>query len=110
MGDPVKIVDLARNMIRLSGREPETDIPIQFVGRRPGEKVHEELFNPSERPQPTPAEKIMFAQRPGLDPDWVESAFARVEEVVYEGDADAISAAVAELATEHALATTGGTP
>ena len=52
----------------------------------------------------------MVAQRPALDPDWVESAFARVEEVVYEGDADAISAAVAELATEHALATTGGTP
>jgi FlaA1/EpsC-like NDP-sugar epimerase len=108
MGDPVKIVDLARNMIRLSGHEPETEIPIQIVGRRAGEKVHEELFNPSERPQPTPAEKIMVAQRPRLDPDWVESAFARVEEVVYEGDAEAVSAAVAELAAEHALATVGG--
>src|SRR5205807_861337 len=64
MGDPVKIVDLAHNMIRLSGREPETEVAIEFVGRRPGEKIHEELFNPEERPQPTPAEKIVTAVRP----------------------------------------------
>src|ERR687886_329171 len=87
MGDPVKIVDLARNMIRLSGREPDTDIAIEFIGRRPGEKIHEELFNPDERPQPTPAEKIVVAARPPLEPDWVEEAFARVEELVYAGDA-----------------------
>ncbi len=54
MGDPVKIVDLARNMIRLSGKEPDVDIAIEIVGRRPGEKIHEELFEPAERPQPTP--------------------------------------------------------
>ena len=54
MGDPVKIVDLARNMIRLSGKEPDVDIAIEIVGRRPGEKIHEELFEPGERPQPTP--------------------------------------------------------
>src|SRR4051812_44234286 len=98
MGDPVKIVDLARNMIRLSGREPDTEIAIEFVGRRPGEKIHEELFNPDERPQPTPAEKIVVAARPPLDPDWVEEAFARVEELVYAGDARGLAATVAELA------------
>ena len=87
MGDPVKIVDLARNMIRLSGNEPDVDIAIEFVGRRPGEKIHEELFEPGERPQPTPAEKIVAAVRPRLDPEWVESAFARIEELVYDGDA-----------------------
>ena len=54
MGDPVKIVDLARNMIRLAGLEPEVDIGIEIVGRRPGEKIHEELFNPGERPSPPP--------------------------------------------------------
>ncbi|HEY8770005.1 MAG TPA: nucleoside-diphosphate sugar epimerase/dehydratase [Thermoleophilaceae bacterium] len=103
MGDPVKIVDLAHNMIRLAGLEPEVDIAIDVVGRRPGEKVHEELFNPGERPHPTPAEKIVAAVRPSLDPDWVESAFARIEELVYNGDASALAAAVAELSTERSL-------
>ena len=61
MGEPVKIVDLAHNMIRLAGYEPETDIAIEFTGRRPGEKVHEELFSSDERPQPTAADKIVRA-------------------------------------------------
>jgi len=104
MGDPVKIIDLARNMIRLSGKEPDVDIAIEVVGRRPGEKIHEELFDPGERPQPTPAEKILAAVRPKLDPDWVESAFARIEELVYNGDAAALASTVAELSTERALA------
>jgi FlaA1/EpsC-like NDP-sugar epimerase len=102
MGDPVKIIDLAHNMIRLSGREPDTEIAIEFVGRRPGEKIHEELFNPDERPQPTPAEKILTAARPPLDPEWVEHAFARVEELVYAGDARGLAAMVAGLAEERA--------
>jgi len=104
MGDPVKIVDLARNMIRLSGQEPDVDIAIEFIGRRPGEKVHEELFNPDERPQPTHAEKILVAERDPLDPGWVESAFARVEELVYNGDAPALARTVAELAAERSTA------
>jgi FlaA1/EpsC-like NDP-sugar epimerase len=103
MGDPVKILDLAHNMIRLAGLEPEVDIAIDVVGRRPGEKVHEELFNPGERPHPTPAEKIVAAVRPSLDPDWVESAFARIEELVYNGDASALAGAVAELSAERSL-------
>jgi FlaA1/EpsC-like NDP-sugar epimerase len=104
MGDPVKIIDLARNMIRIAGLEPEVDIGIEIVGRRPGEKLHEELFNPGERPRPTPAEKIVCAIQPPLDPDWVESAFARIEGLVYAGDAAALARAVAELSTERALA------
>jgi FlaA1/EpsC-like NDP-sugar epimerase len=107
MGDPVKIIDLARNMIRLSGNEPDVDIAIEVIGRRPGEKIHEELFEPGERPQPTPAEKIMAAVRPRLEPEWVESAFARIEELVYSGDAAALAGAVAELSAERALASDG---
>ncbi|NLT05279.1 MAG: polysaccharide biosynthesis protein [Solirubrobacterales bacterium] len=103
MGEPVKIIDLARNMIRLSGKEPEVDIAIEVVGRRPGEKIHEELFDPGERPLPTPAERIVAAVRPRLDPDWVEGAFARIEELVYNGDAAALAGAVAELSAERAL-------
>ncbi len=104
MGDPVKIVDLARNMIRLAGYEPDVDIAFEVVGRRAGEKLHEELFNPGERPQPTPAEKIVAVQRSTLDAEWVESAFARIEELVYGGDAAALAGAVAELSSERALA------
>ena len=108
MGDPVKIIELARNMIRLAGLEPDVDIGIEVVGRRPGEKIHEELFNPGERPQPTHAEKIVSAVRPPLAPEWVESAFARIEELVYGGDAAGLAGAVSELSTERALAVTGG--
>jgi FlaA1/EpsC-like NDP-sugar epimerase len=110
MGDPVKIVDLARKMIGLAGYEPDVEIAIDVVGRRPGEKLHEELFNPGERPQPTPAEKIVSAARPLLDREWVESAFARVEELVYNGDAGALASAVAELSTERALMSPEGSP
>jgi FlaA1/EpsC-like NDP-sugar epimerase len=49
MGEPVSIMSLARQMIELSGLEPERDIAIDVIGARPGEKLHEELFNPFER-------------------------------------------------------------
>jgi FlaA1/EpsC-like NDP-sugar epimerase len=110
MGEPVKIVELAANMIRLAGLEPDVDIAIEAIGRRPGEKIHEELFNPGERPQPTPAEKIVCAVQPPLEPEWVESAFARIEELVYAGDAAALAGAVAELSAERALAATASSP
>ena len=64
MGDPVRIMDLARDMIRFSKLEPDKDIAIEIVGPRPGEKLHEELFNPYERPEQTPAAKILRAARP----------------------------------------------
>jgi FlaA1/EpsC-like NDP-sugar epimerase len=108
MGDPVRIMDLAHNMIRLAGLEPEVDIGVEIIGRRPGEKVHEELFNPGERPEATPADKIVCAVHSPLDPQWVESAFARIEEQAYAGDAAALAATVAELAVERALAVQGG--
>jgi FlaA1/EpsC-like NDP-sugar epimerase len=108
MGDPVKIADLARNMIRLAGLEPEVDIGVEIVGPRPGEKIHEELFNPGERPQPTPAEKIVSAVQPPVEPEWVESAFSRIEALVYAGDAAALAHAVAELSAERALAASTG--
>ena len=61
MGEPVSIMQLARDMIELSGLAPGRDIAIEVVGRRPGEKLHEDLFNPYERPKPTPADKITLA-------------------------------------------------
>jgi FlaA1/EpsC-like NDP-sugar epimerase len=98
MGEPVRIVDLAEAMIRLSGLEPEQDIAIEFVGARPGEKFHEDLFNPYERPQPTPAQRIVRAEHEPLDPAWVERTFAEVNLLVLEADAAALTDRVSRLA------------
>lgn len=62
MGHPVKILDLAKNMIRLAGFVPEKDIPIVFTGLRPGEKLYEELLNQKEITLPTQNSKIMIAK------------------------------------------------
>lgn len=62
MGQPVKIYDLARKMIRLSGLTPGVDITIAFTGLRPGEKLYEELLNTEENTLPTPHKKILVAK------------------------------------------------
>ena len=71
MGEPVKILDLARNMIRLAGYTPEKDIRIVFTGLRPGEKLYEELLNQKETTIPTANEKIMVARVREFDFDTV---------------------------------------
>jgi FlaA1/EpsC-like NDP-sugar epimerase len=97
MGEPVRIIDLARTMIELSGLDPERDIAIEVVGRRAGEKLHEELFNTYERPQPTPAEKILRAERERREPESVEDMFDQIGLLVLEGDAAGLAAKVSEL-------------
>ncbi len=86
MGEPVKIVDLARNMIRLSGKEPETDIAISFVGARPGEKLHEELWTAGETVGPTSHPKILRAARPPIDAAWLEQELDDLESMVGRGE------------------------
>jgi len=98
MGEPVKIIELARNMIRLAGYEPDADIPIEIIGVRPGEKLHEELFNPDERPQQTTADRIVRAVRAeALDPVWVEETVERLANLVASGDEAGLAEHVVEL-------------
>src|SRR4051812_25572281 len=104
MGEPVRIMDLAEDMIRFSGLEPGRDIAIEVVGRRPGEKLEEILFNDYEQAEPTAAQKILRAMRPGADPEWVEDTFDRIEELVAAGDVRALAATVSELGAARRLA------
>jgi FlaA1/EpsC-like NDP-sugar epimerase len=104
MGEPVRIVELARAMIDLSGLDPDRDIDVEIVGRRPGEKLHEELFNSYERTRMTEAEKILLAERVPLEVDAVESMFAEIGLLVLEGDAAGLAAKVSELAAARRAA------
>lgn len=61
MGKPIKIADLARQMIRLAGLKPDTDVQIHYTGLRPGEKLHEELFSESEQLSPAGADGVFLA-------------------------------------------------
>ena len=72
MGKPVKIADLARKVIKLAGKEPDTDIRIVYTGLRPGEKLYEELLSAAENTRPTYHEKIMIADVRQYDFDLVE--------------------------------------
>jgi FlaA1/EpsC-like NDP-sugar epimerase len=83
MGEPVKIVELAENMIRLSGR---TDVKIEFVGTRPGEKLHEELWNDGETVHPTAHPKISRATRAPVDAAWLSEELNELQRLVDEGD------------------------
>jgi FlaA1/EpsC-like NDP-sugar epimerase len=74
MGEPVRILDLAQRMIRLSGYHPGTDIPIKIVGRRPGERLHEELYDAREQLVTTSHPSILRLVAPGhLSPARLES-------------------------------------
>jgi FlaA1/EpsC-like NDP-sugar epimerase len=99
MGEPVRILELARAMIELSGLDPDREIEIEIVGARGGEKLHEQLFNPYERSQPTVAEKILLAEREPLAVETVEAMFAEIGLLVLEGDAAGLAAKVSELSS-----------
>ncbi len=78
MGPPVKIVDLARQMIRLAGLRPDHDVEIRFTGLRPGEKLHEELFHGQEPPVPTGHAGLLMAAPRTADPAIVGRAIEEI--------------------------------
>ena len=86
MGEPVRIFDLAKQMVRLSGKEPDRDIVVEIVGTRPGEKLHEELWGEGETAVPTSHPKIMRVSGPIVDAVWLQDELAELERLVREGE------------------------
>jgi FlaA1/EpsC-like NDP-sugar epimerase len=86
MGEPVKITDLADTMIRLSGKEPGRDVAVEFVGARPGEKLHEELWSETETVSPSSHEAIMLVTRPPIDQQWLEAELDDLAHLVDAGE------------------------
>ena len=97
MGNPVKIVDLAKRMISLSGR---TDVKIEFTGLRHGEKLYEELLNVKELTKPTYHEKIMIATVREYDYDEVKERIQKLIDVSYTYDQMKIVAAMKDIVPE----------
>jgi FlaA1/EpsC-like NDP-sugar epimerase len=97
MGKPVRIVDLAYDLIRLSGYVPEKDIAIEFVGIKPGERLSEELFASYEDLKETPVDEIMVAIPPPVKADEVMPKIMRLEEAAAAMDHDATVELLREL-------------
>jgi FlaA1/EpsC-like NDP-sugar epimerase len=96
MGDPVRIVDLARDLARLAGRDPDS-VPIRYIGLRPGEKLHESLFYGAESFEPTAHPKVLRVRaRNGSDmtPETVLAALDELIAIGASGDHDASRAAL----------------
>jgi len=84
MGDPVRIVDLARDLARLAGRDPDS-VPFRYIGLRPGEKVHEALFYEVEAIEPTAHPKVLRVRRPDAPDMTPDAVFESLDELVAIG-------------------------
>jgi len=102
MGTPVKIADMARDLIRLSGKEPDTEIKIEFTGMRPGEKLYEELITEGEGIIPTQHEKIMVL-RPenGIDESDIRHKIEMLHSLVAAHDASQIKKFLRDIVPEY---------
>ena len=110
MGEPVRIVDLARQLIRLAGLREGEDVDISFIGLRPGEKLHEELHTHEDQVRMTRRERIMTWDLPVEDEAALRAQVAELERVAVHGDAATIRRALAGLVPEYRVAERPGHP
>ncbi|MBX2940371.1 MAG: polysaccharide biosynthesis protein [Ferruginibacter sp.] len=103
MGQPVKIVDLAKNMIRLAGYVPDVDMQIKFIGERPGEKLYEELFLETEKLKETHHEKIMISKEDEHDISEAEHIVATFLAMQSNWNPDDYRLAIKSLLPEYKL-------
>ena len=101
MGNPIKIADLAKDLIKLMGYEPETDIKIEYTGLRPGEKLYEELITEGEGIVPTTHEKIMVLQGDGKPYHDMENLLSLLAEKAKAHDAKGVKGVLKDLIWEY---------
>jgi O-antigen biosynthesis protein WbqV len=101
MGEPVRILDLAKQMIRLAGLRPEVDVPIEITGLRPGEKLREELFHDAERPQPTECKGILLAASRAADHALIARAIDELAEAARLGRSEQVLELLRRLVPEY---------
>jgi len=101
MGTPIKIANMARDLILLSGFKPDEDIEIKFVGLRPGEKLYEELITEGEGIVRTDYEKIFVLKGNGCDRHWLNQRIEELTKLAYEQDAPGIKAKLKEIVPEY---------
>ena len=100
MGEPVKIMDLARQMIRLAGLKPEEDVKIEVTGIRPGEKLFEEIFHGAEAPMPTTKDGVMIAAPRAATMDQIKPVFDRLATCIETSDTNGALKAIRQLVPE----------
>ncbi len=103
MGEPVRIVDLAHEMIGLSGLKPNEDIDVVFTGVRPGEKLYEEMGTDEENVAPTGHPKILIGKIAPMPPDVVDRALVKLQRLAEDGCEDAIRRFLMELLPDARL-------
>jgi FlaA1/EpsC-like NDP-sugar epimerase len=96
MGEPVKVLDLVTDLIRLSGLEPDVDVPIVFIGPRPGEKLHEELMTEQEKDGRTAHHKIFVAKARPVDPELLDRTVDELVDAALRSDGTEIRRLLAE--------------
>ena len=101
MGQPVKIRDLALQMIELSGLVPEKDIPLQYTGLRPGEKLYEELLIDPAQSQPTLHPRIFCSEEPLPEVKVLEKEISILTDAIEQRDISATLASMKRLVPEY---------